>query len=101
MTAPRKDSAPPIAVGQGAESSEAGNLRRKSSTGSSNEPVAVKAKVIAFPGLRVKRAPSIIAQHFCTCRAGAVCVFCLSWNRTITGIEARRQALGRRVRAGG
>lgn len=49
--------------------------------------------VIAGSG--VKRAPSIIARNFCTCRAGAVCVCCLSWNRTIRGHEARR------VRAGG
>lgn len=101
MIAPAKDNAPPIAVGQGAESSEAGNLKWKSSTGSAGEPVAAKAKVIAFPGSRVKRAPSIIAQHFCICRAGAVCVFCLSWNRTITGIGARSQAIGQRARAGG
>lgn len=49
--------------------------------------------VIAGSG--VKRAPSIIARHFCTCRPGAVCLCCLQWNRTIRGHEARR------VRAGG
>lgn len=48
--------------------------------------------VIAGSG--VKRAPSIIARHFCTCRAGAVCVCCLSWNRTIRGHEARRARAG-------
>lgn len=101
MIATRKGNAPPEGeTGRGAESTESievGNLKRQSST----EPVAARAKVITFPGPRVKRAPSIIAQHFCTCRAGAVCVFCLSWNRTIRGIEARSQALGQRARAGG
>lgn len=61
--------------------------------------------VIAGSG--VKRAPSIIVRHFCTCRAGAVCICCLSWNRTIRGHEARRsdnlrrQDLGGRMRAVG
>lgn len=78
-----KDNAPPIAVGQGAESSEAGNLRRKSSTGSTNEPP-------------------------CQCsinRSG--CLVCRRWNKIIREIEQRRsdslrrQALGNRIRAGG
>lgn len=53
---------------------------------------ASRFSVIAGGG--VKRAPSIVAQHFCTCRPGAVCVCCLSWNRTILGHEARRARAG-------
>lgn len=83
MTAPRKDNAPPIAVGQGAKSSEAGNLRQQRSTGSLNEPA-------------------------CQCHVNRFrCLVCRRWSKTISGIEARRaaslrrQAIGQRARAGG
>lgn len=98
MRPTRKDNDRVQAVGVGKQN----HIRQPNySAELSNEPVAVKAKIIQFPSSRVKHAPSIIAQHFCTCRAGAVCLFCLSWNRTILGIEARSQALGQRARAGG
>ena len=75
-----KDNAPPIAVGQGVKSGEAGNLRRNSSTGSSNEP----------PGQ-------------CSINRSG-CLVCRRWNRIIREIEQRRsdslrrQALGNRMR---
>lgn len=51
-------------------------------------------------GSGVKRAPSIIAQHFCTCRGGIVCICCASWDRRILGSEARRAASLRRQALG-
>lgn len=69
------------------------NARVQAGRDGKAETSASRFSVIAGSG--VKRAPSIVAQHFCTCRPGAVCVCCLSWNRTIRGHEARR------VRAGG
>lgn len=50
--------------------------------------------------------PDLLAQHFCCCRPGVPCVFCLRWDRRIRGIEARLsdsnrlQAVGRRVVGG-
>jgi hypothetical protein len=50
--------------------------------------------------------PDLLATHFCCCKPGVPCVFCLRWHRKITGIEQRRadslrrQALGRRVAGG-
>lgn len=49
----------------------------------------------------------LLAVHYCTCRHGVICVFCLRQNRTIRAIEARRadpvwrQTPERRVAAGG
>lgn len=81
MMAATRNSAPPIAVGQGAESSEAGNLEGKSSTGSANEPAA------------------------CQCRINpSGCLICRRWSKRIQDIEARRanslrrQALGNLMR---
>lgn len=42
----------------------------------------------------------ILAQHFCCCRGGALCVFCLGWNRRIRNIEARRSDSLRRHASG-
>jgi hypothetical protein len=32
----------------------------------------------------------ILAEHFCCCRGRVLCKFCLGWDRTIRGIDARR-----------
>jgi hypothetical protein len=32
---------------------------------------------------------SILDRHYCCCRPGTVCIFCLTWNRLIRRIEAR------------
>lgn len=49
--------------------------------------------------------PDLLAAHYCVCRTGATCIFCLRWDRIIRRIEARqaqqRQALGVRAHAGG
>lgn len=49
----------------------------------------------------------LLAVHFCCCRPGVPCIFCLRWSRKIAGIEARRadpiwqQVPERRVASGG
>lgn len=35
---------------------------------------------------------SMLAHHYCYCRAGATCIFCLAWDRLICHLEARRLA---------
>ncbi len=37
---------------------------------------------------------TILERHFCYCRHGIPCVFCLGWNRLINGIEARQLLSG-------
>lgn len=37
---------------------------------------------------------SILEQHYCYCHPGTICIFCLTWNRLIRRIEARRLAWG-------
>jgi hypothetical protein len=32
---------------------------------------------------------SILDRHYCYCRSGTTCIFCLTWNRLIRRIEAR------------
>ena len=34
----------------------------------------------------------ILATHFCVCRPGVPCIFCLAWNRLIRRIESRRKS---------
>lgn len=52
-------------------------------------------------------ATDLLATHYCTCRHGVTCVFCLRQNRKIRAIEARladpvwRQTPELRVAAGG
>lgn len=36
----------------------------------------------------------ILAQHFCYCRSGAICVFCLGCHRLLTRRESRMTAGG-------
>lgn len=37
---------------------------------------------------------SILDRHYCYCRPGTTCIFCLTWNRLIRRLEARRAAWG-------
>jgi len=32
----------------------------------------------------------LLATHFCCCKPGVPCVFCLRWDRAIRGIEQRQ-----------
>ena len=36
---------------------------------------------------------SILERHFCYCRPGIPCIFCLTWNRLIRRIESREVVL--------
>ena len=60
-------------------SSELTRPQIKTTTGgfSGNHPGAVK--------------PDLLAAHFCVCKPGAVCIFCLQWSRRIHGIVQRRE----------
>lgn len=83
------------------------NARMQAGEGSKPEASASAFSGKAAPAVKTASMPRLLDQHYCCCRAGAVCVFCLQWNRRIRGIEARRaaslrrQALGGRIRAGG
>jgi hypothetical protein len=47
--------------------------------------------------------PDLLATHYCTCRLGVICVFCLKWAQKIRAGNVRRaeslrhQSLGRCV----
>lgn len=34
--------------------------------------------------------PDLLATHFCCCKPGVLCIFCIRWSRKIAGINARR-----------
>lgn len=36
---------------------------------------------------------TILERHFCYCRPGIPCIFCLTWNRLIRRIESQGMAL--------
>lgn len=69
------------------------------------EGKAETSKAIEFSGIgggQVK--PDLLAMHFCCCKPGVPCVFCLRWDRKIRTGNARRadpvwrQAIGERAR---
>lgn len=31
----------------------------------------------------------ILAEHYCCCKPGVPCIFCLAWNRLIRAVESR------------
>lgn len=72
------------------------------------EGKAETSKAIGFSGINGGQVKlDLLATHFCCCKPGVPCIFCLRWSRKIAGIEARRadpiwqQVPERRVAAGG
>lgn len=57
------------------------------------EGKAETSKAIGFSGIsggQVKPNFDLLAVHYCTCRHGVICVFCLRWDRKIRAGNARR-----------
>lgn len=77
--------------------------QNKETTGQSSHNDRTRVKAAASEGIK----PDLLAAHFCCCKPGVPCIFCLRWSRRIRAHEQRRadslqrQALGQRARAGG
>lgn len=64
------------------------------------EVVQLRDNAAEYSSANESPIPDLVAAHFCSCRGGAVCVFCLAWNRRIRNVEARRAEALRRQELG-